>query len=93
MALGAERQDVLRMVMRDAIALVVVGLAIGIPVALATAKVASATLDDLLYGVQPTDPMSFVFAVVALVAVAVCAAYIPAMRAARTDPMIALRCE
>jgi len=93
MALGAERGDVLRMVLRDAIAITLVGLAIGIPVALATAKAASATLDDLLYGVHPTDPTSFVLAVATLLGVAAFAGYVPALRAARTDPMIALRCE
>jgi predicted permease len=93
MALGADRRGVLRMVLHDAIAIVLVGLAIGIPIALATAKAASATLEELLFGVQATDPVSFVLAIATLLGVAICAAYVPAMRAARTDPMIALRCE
>jgi putative ABC transport system permease protein len=81
------------MVLCDAIAIACLGIAIGVPIALAAAKAASATLDDLLYGVQPTDPVSFALAVTILLAVAICAACVPAMRAARTDPMIALRCE
>ena len=93
MALGAGRRDVLRMILGDAMAIVFVGLLVGVPVALAMAKAASTVLDDLLYGVQPTDPVSFVLAVATLLGVAVCAACVPAMRAARTDPMIALRCE
>jgi putative ABC transport system permease protein len=57
------------------------------------AKELSVVLDHLLYGIQPTDPLSVAFAVGALVSVAVCAAYAPAIRAARTDPTVALRCE
>ena len=93
MALGAERLDVLRMVLRDAIAIVLVGLAIGIPIALATTTAVSATLDDLLYGVQPTDPVSFALAVATLLGVAVCAGYVPATRAAlnRSNDRAALR--
>lgn len=93
MALGAGRRDVVRMVLGDALTIVIVGLAVGIPLAVAMAKAASATLDDLLYGVQPTDPVSFALAVATLLGVAACAAYLPAIRAARTDPMVALRCE
>jgi hypothetical protein len=53
----------------------------------------TAVLGDVLYGIQPTDPVSFAFAVGMLLSVAACAAYVPAIRAARTDPMVALRCE
>ena len=93
MALGAQRWDVLHMVLRESMTMVSLGLAIGVPVALAGAKAAAAVLEDLLYGVQPTDPLSFALAVATLLTVAIGAGYIPAMRAARTDPMVALRCE
>jgi predicted permease len=93
MALGAQRRDVLRMVLRESLTLVSLGVATGVPVALGGAKALSAVLDNLLYGMQPTDPLSFAFAVGTLLSVAVCAGYAPAARAARTDPMVALRCE
>ena len=93
MALGAQRRDVLRMVLRESLTLVSLGVAVGVPVAFVGARTLSAVLDDLLYGVQSTDPVSFALAVGTLLSVAVCAAYVPAVRAARTDPMVALRCE
>jgi predicted permease len=93
MALGAQRRDVLRMVLSESLTLVTIGVAAGVPVALVGAKAVSAVLADLLYGIRPTDPLSFAFAIGTLLSVAVCAAYAPAMRAARTDPMVALRCE
>jgi predicted permease len=93
MALGAQRRDVLRMVLRESLTLVSLGVAVGLPVALGGARVLSAVIADLLYGIQPTDPLSFALAVGTLLSVAICAGFVPAMRAARTDPMVALRCE
>jgi predicted permease len=89
MALGAERASVLRMVLRDAGILVAVGIAIGVAAALASASI----LENMLYGVRPRDPilMAAVCAGVALVGLA--AAFIPARRAAKVDPMVALRYE
>jgi putative ABC transport system permease protein len=87
MALGARRSDVLAMVVRHGAALAGVGLAVGLAAALAL----SGLLESLLYQVSPTDPPTFAGGLVTLSLVAVLAAALPARRAARTDPMIALR--
>ena len=86
MALGADRRMVLTMVLREALLLVVVGLAIGLPLALAAAHSVSA----LLYAVSPSDPRAFVLGAVTLFIVAGLAAYLPAYRASRIEPMVAL---
>jgi len=93
MALGARQGDVVRMVLRESFVLVAIGMALGIPAAAASAKAASKVLEDLLYGIKPTDPLSFALAVGTLIVVALLAGYLPARRAAKTDPMVALRCE
>jgi predicted permease len=93
MALGAQQRRVLMMVLRETLALVVAGIAVGLPLAFASARAASSVLSDLLFGVKPTDPLSFAVAIVTMVAIAVLAGYFPARRAARVDPMTALRCE
>jgi predicted permease len=89
MALGAERASVLKMVLGDAAMLVAAGIAIGVAGALASASV----LENLLYGVGSRDPrvMAAVCSAVALVGLA--AAWVPARRAAKVDPMVALRYE
>ena len=87
MALGARHGDVLTMVVRHGMALAGLGLAAGLAAALAL----SGLLESLLYQVSPTDPPTFAAGLVVLSLVAVLAAALPARRAARTDPMVALR--
>jgi putative ABC transport system permease protein len=87
MALGAQRGSVLSLVLRQGIALVLVGLAIG----LAGALVVTRVLTTLLFGVEPTDALTFLAVSMVLVAVAAAACVIPARRAASVDPMVALR--
>ena len=86
MALGANRSDVLWMVLREALILVGVGIAVGIPLAALAARAVSA----LLFGVAPADPIAFSVGAVLLLAVASVAAYLPAYRASRIEPMTAL---
>ena len=89
LALGAQPANVLRLVIRQALALTSLGIAIGLTGAFALTRVMS----SLLYGVSATDGFTFVITPLVLGMVALLASYIPARRAARVDPMIALRCE
>jgi ABC-type antimicrobial peptide transport system permease subunit len=89
MALGADRRNVLGLVLRGALAQLGLGLAIGIPAALAGGRV----LADQLYGVKSHDPMILGLAAVILAACAVLAVSVPARRATRVDPIVALRYE
>ena len=89
MAIGAGRGDVLRMVMREVGFLVGIGLAVGIPAALAADRWAT----SLLFGLKPTDPLTLAGATTLLLAVALFAGYLPARRATKVDPMVALRYE
>jgi ABC-type antimicrobial peptide transport system permease subunit len=91
MALGAERGTVVRMVLGEAMVLVGLGLAIGIPAALIAGRLASSQLSGLLFGLSATDAATLSGAALLLAAVAALAAYLPAQRAARVDPMVALR--
>jgi ABC-type antimicrobial peptide transport system permease subunit len=86
MALGADRANVLWMVLREALTLVLVGIAAGIPLAVLAGRSVAA----LLVGVAPADPLAFVAGAVMLVGVAAVAAYLPAYRASRIEPMTAL---
>jgi predicted permease len=88
-ALGARPWDIARPIVREALTLAVIGVAIGLPVALALVRV----IRGFLYGIEPHDPLTMIGAVVLMVAVAALAAWIPARRAAKVDPMVALRYE
>ena len=87
MALGAQRSDVLKMTVGQGLRLVLTGVAIG----LAAAFVLTRVMSTLLFGVSPTDPLTFISISIVLIGVAVLASYIPALRATRVDPMFALR--
>jgi ABC-type antimicrobial peptide transport system permease subunit len=89
MALGAGRSSILKMVLRGASTLIAAGLAVGTVLALLGARAAS----SLLFGLRPYDPATLILAVLLLAAVSLLAAAIPARRAARLEPMNALRDE
>jgi ABC-type antimicrobial peptide transport system permease subunit len=89
LALGADRASVLWMVLRQSLWMVALGLLIGIPSALALTGLVRSSL----FGIAPTDPVSFVAAALVMALVGAVAAWLPARRAARVDPMIALRYE
>lgn len=89
MALGAERRDILGMVLRETLTLVLLGLAVGFPIAWA----ATIGLRSQLFGLTPHNPAIMSLGCLAIVAVTVIAGYIPARRASRVDPMVALRYE
>jgi len=89
MALGAAPRDVVKSVLSEALSLVLAGIAIGLVGALALTRF----IASLLFGVKPTDPATFAAVCLILTAVAVLASYLPARRAAKVDPMVALRYE
>jgi predicted permease len=89
MALGADRDAVQWLIVREALLLVAIGGTVGLPLAFVAARAAA----GLLYGTPPSDPISYGTAVGALVVVAAAAAYVPARRASRLDPVVALRGE
>jgi ABC-type antimicrobial peptide transport system permease subunit len=89
MALGATSARVRWMVLRQALLLVIAGLAIGIPATLATSRL----LEGILFGIRPMDATTVASAALALLAVATLAAYVPAHRASRVPPMTVLRYE
>ena len=89
MALGAKRRDVLWLILREAVWLVLIGVAVGLPAIMAVTQ----TVATLLYGLNANDPTSLGLGAIVMVAVALGAGYIPARRATRLDPMVALRYE
>jgi predicted permease len=93
MALGAQPGNILAMVLREMLALVGIGVALGVAASCATAKLVAHQVAGLLYGLNITDAVSIFFAVVLIVAVALSAGFIPARRASKVDPMVALRNE
>jgi ABC-type antimicrobial peptide transport system permease subunit len=88
-ALGAQLRDVLRTILRSSIKLIVIGVSLG----LLGAFLVTRLLVSLLSGVSATDPLTFVFVSVLLVVVALLASYLPARRATKVDPIVALRYE
>jgi predicted permease len=89
MALGSQRRDALRLVLGQGLKLTLIGVMIGVAGALASTRF----LASLLYGVKPTDPLTFIAVSLILSSVATLACYIPARRAMKVDPMVALRYE
>ena len=89
LALGAQSRDVLWLVLREALTLVLIGVVIGLLAALAATRTAS----TLLFGLQPNDPLTITLATLLLLTIAALAGYLPARRAARVDPLVALRDE
>jgi ABC-type antimicrobial peptide transport system permease subunit len=88
MALGAQRLDVLRLVIGHGARMILMGLVTGVAAALALTQL----MATLLFGVSPTDPLTFAGVAALLVIVALAACYVPARRAARVNPITALRC-
>jgi ABC-type antimicrobial peptide transport system permease subunit len=89
MALGARAADVLRLVMSESMRLVAIGVAIGLAVAMAAGRLVS----SLLFGLGATDAITILVATVVMVAVSALAGYLPARRASRVDPLVALHYE
>jgi putative ABC transport system permease protein len=89
LALGASKADLLRLVVGHGVLVAGTGVVIGVATALGLARV----MASLLFGVKPHDPVTFTFVALLLIGVAAVASYIPARRAGKVDPVIALRCE
>jgi ABC-type antimicrobial peptide transport system permease subunit len=89
MALGAQAGDVMKMVVGRGMALAMIGVAVGLGASYALTRL----MKTLLFGVSATDPLTFTLIALSLGLIALLACWIPARRAAKVDPMIALRCE
>ena len=88
-ALGAQQTSILRLVMRDATIVLIAGVAAGLLGSIWITRL----VRQLLFGLTPVDPLTLVLAIIALVAVAIVATYVPARRAMKLDPLVALRDE
>jgi len=89
LALGAQTPKLLWMILRESVILLALGLAIGLPIAYASTGV----LTKLLYQLSPTDPATFIACAIIVTAMTILAAWLPAKRATKVDPMVALRCD
>jgi putative ABC transport system permease protein len=89
MALGAAPRDILRMVLRQGLGVVGIGVAVGLAIAFAGTR----AIASLIVGVSPSDPLTFATVVVLLTCIALLACWIPARRATRVSPLVALRYE
>jgi len=89
MALGAQRREVMGLVLRQSLTLIAAGLAAGLAGAAATTRY----LEGMLFGLTPLDPRTFLTVTLLFTAVATLASYVPARRATKVDPLVALRCE
>ena len=88
-ALGSQQHDVVRLVLSEGILVILIGLAVGLAASLSSTRF----LSSLLFGVTATDPLTFAGVSILLAFVAVVACYLPARRASRVDPVVALRYE
>jgi predicted permease len=93
MALGAQRADMIRMVLRESLVLVALGIAIGMPIALAATRLAASQISGLLFGLSATDARTIGLAMFLLTGITMLAACLPARRATKVDPLVALRYE
>jgi predicted permease len=89
LALGAQSPALLWMILRESLLLLIIGLAIGVPVAMTSTRI----LKSLLYELSPLDPVAISIAIAAIAVMTIAAAWLPARRATRVDPMVALRCD
>jgi ABC-type lipoprotein release transport system permease subunit len=89
MALGAQLRDVLKLVISHGVKLIIIGVTVGLIGAYAVTRL----ITSLLYGVSATDPVTFGFVSITLILIALFACYIPARRATKVDPLVALRYE
>jgi ABC-type antimicrobial peptide transport system permease subunit len=89
MALGAGRSNVLWLILREILVLVAIGIAIGVPIALAGNRL----VVKLVYELSPADPLSLIAAIAMLSVIALVAGYLPARKASLVEPTVALRCE
>ena len=89
MALGAGRRQVIGMILREVSILLVIGLAVGVPASLASARL----IQNKLYGLKPADPLTLAAALTMMIVVAIASGFLPARRASKVDPLIALRYE
>ena len=87
--LGTRAEDMLRLIVRETMSLILLRIGIGIPVALA----ASRFISNMLFGVKATDSVTITFCICVMCGVALLAGYVPARRATKVDPIVALRCE